>query len=72
VLFILAGSVGLGAIVVESGLAAILARSIEQVSPGNTAAGCRPARKAAAAAIRVTVRRRTGNTVRDHAAVCAR
>jgi hypothetical protein len=71
VLFILAGSVGLGAIVVESGLAAILARSIEQVSPGNTAAGCRPARKAAAA-IRVTVRRRTGNTVRDHAAVCAR
>jgi len=37
VLFILAGSVGLGAIVVESGLAAVLARSIEQVSSGNLA-----------------------------------
>jgi di/tricarboxylate transporter len=37
VLFILAGSVGLGAIVVESGLAAVLARSIEQVSSGSMA-----------------------------------
>jgi di/tricarboxylate transporter len=37
VLFILAGSVGLGAIVVESGLAAVLARSIEQVSAGSMA-----------------------------------
>jgi di/tricarboxylate transporter len=37
VLFILAGSVGLGAIVVESGLAAVLARSIEQVSSGSVA-----------------------------------
>jgi di/tricarboxylate transporter len=37
VLFILAGSVGLGAIVVQSGLAALLARSIEQVSSGSTA-----------------------------------
>ena len=35
VLFILAGSVGLGAIVVESGLADVLARSIEQVSAGS-------------------------------------
>ena len=35
VLFILAGSVGLGAIVVNSGLADVLARSIEQVSAGN-------------------------------------
>jgi di/tricarboxylate transporter len=37
VLFILAGSVGLGAIVVQSGLAALLARSIEQVSSGSMA-----------------------------------
>jgi hypothetical protein len=37
VLFILAGSVGLGAIVVKSGLAAVLARSIEQVSSGSMA-----------------------------------
>jgi di/tricarboxylate transporter len=37
VLFILAGSVGLGAIVVQSGLAADLARAIEQVSSGNMA-----------------------------------
>lgn len=37
VLFILAGSVGLGAIVVESGLAGVLARSIEQVSSGSMA-----------------------------------
>jgi di/tricarboxylate transporter len=37
VLFILAGSVGLGAIVVESGLAADLARWIEQVSSGSMA-----------------------------------
>ncbi|HEY7597008.1 MAG TPA: SLC13 family permease [Actinophytocola sp.] len=35
VLFILAGSVGLGAIIVESGLAAVLARSIEQVASGS-------------------------------------
>lgn len=35
VLFILAGSVGLGAIVVQSGLADILARSIEQLSAGS-------------------------------------
>jgi di/tricarboxylate transporter len=35
VLFILAGSVGLGAIVVESGLAAVLARWIEQISAGS-------------------------------------
>jgi hypothetical protein len=35
VLFILAGSVGLGAVVVESGLADVLARSIEQVSGGS-------------------------------------
>jgi di/tricarboxylate transporter len=35
VLFILAGSIGLGAVVVESGLADILARSIEQVSAGS-------------------------------------
>jgi hypothetical protein len=35
VLFILAGSVGLGAIVVESGLADQLARAIEQVSSGS-------------------------------------
>ncbi|MFI5898410.1 hypothetical protein ACIA5D_50910 [Actinoplanes sp. NPDC051513] len=33
--FILAGSVGLGGVVVESGLADILARSIEQVSAGS-------------------------------------
>lgn len=37
VLFILAGSVGLGAIVVQSGLAADLARPIEQVSSGSMA-----------------------------------
>jgi di/tricarboxylate transporter len=37
VLFILAGSVGLGAIVVESGLAGVLARSIDQVSLGSMA-----------------------------------
>jgi hypothetical protein len=36
VLFILAGSVGLGAVVVDSGLAAQLARAIESVSAGNT------------------------------------
>ena len=35
VLFILAGSVGLGAIVVNSGLADVLARSIEQLSAGS-------------------------------------
>jgi di/tricarboxylate transporter len=35
VLFILAGSVGLGAVVVESGLADVLARSIEQASAGS-------------------------------------
>jgi di/tricarboxylate transporter len=35
VLFILAGSVGLGAIVVRSGLADVLARSIEQLSAGS-------------------------------------
>jgi len=35
VLFILAGSVGLGAIVVQSGLADDLARSIEQLSAGS-------------------------------------
>ncbi|MGE0296375.1 MAG: SLC13 family permease [Pseudonocardia sp.] len=35
VLFILAGSVGLGAVVVESGLADVLARSIQQVSAGS-------------------------------------
>ena len=35
VLFILAGSVGLGAIVVQSGLADVLARSIEQLSAGS-------------------------------------
>ncbi len=35
VLFILAGSVGLGAVVVDSGLADRLARSIEQVSAGS-------------------------------------
>ena len=35
VLFILAGSVGLGAIVVNSGLADVLARSIELLSAGN-------------------------------------
>ena len=35
VLFILAGSVGLGAIVVHSGLADVLARSIEQLSAGS-------------------------------------
>ena len=35
VLFILAGSIGLGAVVVESGLADLLARSIEHVSAGS-------------------------------------
>ena len=35
VLFILAGSVGLGAVVVESGLADVIARAIETVSGGN-------------------------------------
>jgi di/tricarboxylate transporter len=35
VLFILAGSVGLGAIVVRSGLADVLARSIDQLSAGS-------------------------------------
>lgn len=38
VLFVLAGSIGLGAIVVESGLADILARFIERVSSGNPVA----------------------------------
>jgi di/tricarboxylate transporter len=36
VLFILAGSIGLGAVVVESGLADVLARAIEQVTSGST------------------------------------